>query len=176
MNKEKVAFNLFIVGLLMLSVALWWTGFPAVIALIVLLVAAMRLPAELKKDIAVTEMTLILLIFYMYEMFGEVQWIVFLAADYRVFTKVVLFLCYAYVWLKVFARVMSRERHAWLSRHVLLGVYMCGILYPFMLNIHEGLILWLVFLCAVIQLYVVAIFIQAVYAEQRLSAAGTEDA
>ncbi len=176
MNNEKAAFHLFIAGLIMLAVALWWTGFPAVIALIVLLLAAMCLPAELKKGIALTEITFILLFFYMYGMFGEVRWIVFFAADYQVFIKVVMFLCYAYVWLKVFARVMSREHHAWLSRHVLIGIYMCGILYPFMLNIHESLILWLVFLCAVIQLYVVAIFIQAVYTDGGPLAARTEDA
>ena len=87
MNNEKIAFNLFIAGLIMLAVALWWTGFPAVIALIVLLLAAMCLPANLKKGIAVTEITLILLIFYMYEMFSDVRWIVFLAADYRVLLK-----------------------------------------------------------------------------------------
>ena len=175
MNNEKIAFNLFIAGLIMLAVALWWTGFPAVIALIVLLLAAMCLPANLKKGIAVTEITLILLIFYMYEMFSDVRWIVFFAADYRVFAKVVILLCYAYVWLKVFARVMSKEHHAWLNRHVLIGIYMCGILYPFMLNIHERLVLPLVILCAIIQLYVIAIFIQAVYAKRGPSAAGTED-
>ena len=162
MNNGKHAFIVFFFGSLMLSITIWWVGFPVQIALLVLLIASLLLPKDLKKGIPVVEMTLYLILLFFTELFGEVRWIVFLAADYLVFFKVVLILLYAYTWLKVFARVLPKEESEKLKRHVLVSICLCGTIYPFMLNLDESLVLGLVFGCVVKQIYVIILLCQAI--------------
>ena len=73
MNNGKHAFIVFFFESLMLAITIWWVGFPVQFALLVLLIASLLLPKDLKKGIPVVEMTLYLIFLFFTELFRKIR-------------------------------------------------------------------------------------------------------